>query len=265
MALAYEKPRGRLPTIEYVPLDELRIDDTYQRSIETKASQTLIGSIARGWDWDLFDVLKVSRRPDDSLFVVDGQHRLAAARLRDDISQLPCVLKRCAGPAEEAKLFTAANRGRKQMNRLDDFRAAAAAGDEVAATIERLIAAAGLTIARKTNPKGQAPGELAIVAPIRAALKARGENITGRALQLIGESFPDEVLINPAPLFNALLLILALTDVEYDDLFATLLTGTTADWSEWAKLSTVVGGQSRIAALRTTIISRHHARLKAAA
>lgn len=250
---AWAAPRGRQPSIEFVPIGELLVDDSYQRAIDTLASSKLIERIARGWDWDVFDVLKVSRRPDDLLFVIDGQHRLAAARLRGDIQQLPCVLKRCAGPTEEARLFIESNRGRKAMSRLDDFRAAVGAGNDEAALIERLAAKAGLTIARRASPKNQAPGELAIVAPIRKALHLRGEKVTGDALQLIGDAFPDETIVAAGPMFDALVDILALTEASFDGLFSTLLTGTTLDWSEWAGLSRVSGGKSRTIAMRAAI------------
>jgi hypothetical protein len=52
------------------------------------ASQALIRQIARHWDWDLCLPLVVSRRADGSLYVIDGQHRLAAARIRGDIDHL---------------------------------------------------------------------------------------------------------------------------------------------------------------------------------
>lgn len=252
----YPAARGRLPTIEWVPIDELLIDDSYQRSIDTRASTKLIETIAAEWDWDLFDVLKVSRRPDDTLFVVDGQHRRAAARLRGDITQLPCVLKRCAGPADEAKLFIAANRGRKAMSVLDDYRAAVGAGDEVATKIEEMVTAAGLKMARASSPKGLAPGEIAILAPIRGALKKRGEPVTAKALDLIGAAFPDEVLISASCLFGAPVEILALTEVGEDQLLATLLTGTTKDWEDWAALPALRGGTVRNRAMRAAIERR---------
>lgn len=253
MTTKFAQPAGRMPTIEWVPSQELLVDDSYQRSIETKASKSLIEGIARAWDWDLFDVLKVSRRPDDRLFVVDGQHRRAAALLRRDISQLPCVIKRCHGAAEEARLFTAANRGRKAMSRLDDYRAAVAAGDEQAVTIERLITSAGLKMARAASPKGQAPGEIAIIAPIRSALRLRGEAVVGKALTLIGEAFPDEELVATSSIFTALTDLLALTDADPDALFQTLLSGTTKDWEEWAKLPHLRGGKTRDRAMRAEI------------
>lgn len=258
-APAYAAPRGRQPSIEWVPIAELLIDESYQRTIDTLASKRLIARIAEEWDWDVLDVLKVSRRPDDRSFVVDGQHRRAAAALRGDITQLPCVIKRCGGATDEARLFIASNRGRKTMSVLDDFRAAVGAGDAEAMRIDQLVTSAGLTVSRAQRPKGQAPGELAIVAPIRRALKLRGEPVVRQALTLIGEAFPDETIAAPAPLFLALVDMLALTEVEYDPLFATLLTGTTLDWEEWAGLKKVHGGQSRVIAMRGAIEKRHQA------
>ncbi|WP_230770637.1 DUF6551 family protein [Sphingomonas sp. Leaf4] len=255
-AATFPRPRGRRPTIEWLPIDEMHVDDSYQRSIDTRASGKLIEQIAREWDWDLFDVLKVSIRPDDRRFVVDGQHRLAAARQRGDIDQLPCVLKRCAGAIEEAKLFIAANRGRKAMSVLDDYRAAVGAGDPLAVQIERMVTDAGLRMARASSPKGQAPGEIAIIAPIRGALKQRGEAVTAKALDLIGAAFPDEVLVSASCLFAALVDLLALTDAGEDALLHTLLKGTTKDWEQWAKLPTLRGGPVRNRAMRAAIESR---------
>lgn len=256
---SYALPRGRQPSIEWVPLGELRIDDSYQRSIETDASRKLIRAIAAEWDWDVFDVLKVSRRPDNSLFVIDGQHRRAAAELRGDITQLPCVLKRCAGPAEEARIFIASNRGRKRMSRIDDFRAALGAGDADALAIARLVDAAGLKIARHEQPAHVAPGELMIVGSLRTLFIKHGERALGQALTLIGEAFPDEVLVQPAAMLGAILALLAheRPAIDPDRLFQTLLTGTTQQWSDWANLRMLSGTQSKILALRALVRQRY--------
>ncbi len=242
-----------------MPITELEIDDSYQRSIETEASKKLIRMIASEWDWDVFDVLKVSRRPDDRLFVIDGQHRRAAAQQRGDIPQLPCVLKRCAGPAEEARIFIASNRGRKRMSRIDDFRAALGAGDIDAIAIERLVDAAGLKIARHEQSAHVAPGELLIVSSLRTMLTKHGENALGEALTLFGEAFPDEVLVAPAAMLGAIMALLAheRPAVDPDRLFRTLLTGTTQQWSEWAQIKFQPGGQSKIIALRDLIRKRY--------
>lgn len=255
--MPFPPPSGRLPTIEWVPIYELELDESYQRSIETGASRKLIAGIANRWDWDLLDVLKVSRRPDDRMFVIDGQHRKAAAVMRGDIPQLPCVLKRCDGPEEEARLFVAANRGRKAMSGLDDFRAAVGGGEVEATTIARLIDAAGLNIPRHYVAKSAPPGALPAVAGLRSILRKRGEDLLGTALSLIGEAFPDEVLVTPMPMVHALVALIAGGEVAHDRLFQTLLTGTTAEWADWAGLAGQRGGEDRVRVVREAIMARY--------
>lgn len=256
--MPFAKPRGRQPTIEWVPIDELEIDESYQRSIDTAKSQRLIRSIASNWDWDVFDVLKVSRRPDDRQFVIDGQHRRAAAKLRGDIAQLPCVLKRCADAAEEARLFWEANRGRKAMGRIDDFRAAIVAGDGDALAVERVIVAAGFSIARHEIQRRLAPGEIANVVGMRSLLRRFGEARLGEALTMMGEAFPDEVLVSPTAFAEAIAELLgSRPPIDPDALFQTLLGGTTADWAGWAGINAIPGGKSKVIALRNVI--RHRA------
>lgn len=246
-----------------MPIDELQIDESYQRSIETEASKKLIRAIASEWDWDVFDVLKVSRRPDDRLFVIDGQHRRAAAELRGDITQLPCVLKRCAGPEEEARIFIASNRGRKRMSRIDDFRAAIGAGDADAVTIARLVDAAGLRIARAQLSAAE-PGELANVAALRTLLRRHGADALGAGLTLMGEAFPDEPLLYPSAMLEAIIDLQRDRGIDADRLFETLLTATTTEWAEAAALKFQPGGQSKLIALRD-LIRRRYAGLAVAA
>lgn len=255
-AAPFNPTRGHMPTIEWLRVDELLVDDSYQRSIETAASERLITAIAKDWNWDLVDVLKVSRRPDDQLYVVDGQHRRAAAARRPDIPQLPCVVKRCGGSDEEARLFIAANRGRKAMSRFDDYRAALGAGDEEALTIDRMVRAAALSIATHSGARGVKPGELQILSPIKRALKAHGETIAGGALVLIGEAFPDEVIASGAALYDALVQLLA-EGFDQEALFTTLLAGTTEQWEQWAEIVGIrTGGKARTVRMRAAIAAR---------
>ena len=98
-AVKLRAQRGQRPSLEFRPIADLQIDESYQRSIDTGPSQSLVKRIARDWDWGLCQPLNVAKREDGSLWVIDGQHRLAAARDRGDIYDLPCVViaSRCAG------------------------------------------------------------------------------------------------------------------------------------------------------------------------
>jgi hypothetical protein len=94
--LTYPPPVGSQPTIEWVHLQRLSIDNAYQRSTDNETSCRLIAAIAEKFDWRLCAPLVVSRRADDTFTIIDGQHRWMAACRRDDISQLPCCVFRYA-------------------------------------------------------------------------------------------------------------------------------------------------------------------------
>jgi ParB-like nuclease family protein len=101
----YPPPVGSLPSIEWVHLNRLSIDSTYQRSTDNAASRRLIAGIAAKFDWRLCAPLVVSRRADDTLTIIDGQHRWMAVCRRDDIPQLPCCVFRYESTEEEARMF----------------------------------------------------------------------------------------------------------------------------------------------------------------
>jgi Holliday junction resolvase RusA-like endonuclease len=63
------------------PCRDLNVDHAYQRMAEEPSSKRLIRHIAENWDWRLCAPLTVSDRapPEPGLYVIDGQHRLAAA------------------------------------------------------------------------------------------------------------------------------------------------------------------------------------------
>ena len=200
---AYPPVRGTPPSIEWVSVAELVVDDEYQRSIDNETSQRLIASIAAHWDWRLCMPLAVSRRADGR-YVIDGQHRLAAARLRPDIPHLPCCIATYEGPADEAAMFVAANRARKAISRLDDFHAALVAGDEDAIEVNKIVEAAGLKVSRHTRSQAWRPGEVAFTSSIASVLGKHGEDLVLDALATMAEVFAGEVLSNGAPIFVGL-------------------------------------------------------------
>jgi hypothetical protein len=182
--------------IEWIPVGELSLEASYQRSVDNQASQRLIASIAAAFDWRLCAPLIVSRRADGTFVVIDGQHRTMAAKLRG-MDDLPCCVFTYENPADEAKFFIAANRSRKPMNRLDDFHAALSAGDNDAHQIRQLVTDAGLSIARNTASAAWKPGEIAFTASIASTLRKHGAAIAGRALTIVAERSPIRRLCIP--------------------------------------------------------------------
>lgn len=202
--LKVNPPLGLRPSLENCRIGDLRIDPSYQRSTENGSSLTLIRKIAMYWDWALFQPLAVARRDDGSLFVIDGQHRLEAARLRRDLYDIPCVVTASACVADEAASFVAMNAQRRALGALDLFKAACAAGDSTTRDVMKLIEAAGLSLAPHQNFVSWKPGMVSNIGGILQAHKRFGAKITSMALAVLAEAFAGQVLRYGGTLFGAI-------------------------------------------------------------
>ncbi|MCG7346602.1 DUF6551 family protein [Sphingomonas sp. ACRSK] len=191
-------------TPAFIPIEQLKVDDTYQRSIEGGASRKLIVKIAENWDWRLCLPLLVSRRPD-GMYVIDGQHRKEAADLRGDIQHLACVVFDFDDPKAEAELFVQANRSRRAMSTLDDFHAAVVAGDPKAVAANDVVTAAGLTVGRIQAWQYWKPGEVIFIKAIQRALNTHGKQLVGEALSMIARAFEGQTLVGVGAVFEGLI------------------------------------------------------------
>lgn len=252
--IGFRPPIGKMPSIEWVHTAELTVDQSYQRSIDNEGSRRLIASIAANFDWRLCAPLVVSRRPDGSKVIIDGQHRWAAAVRRGDLLQLPCCLFTYDNPEDEARMFIVANRARKPMNRLDDFHAALAAADEDAVEIQRLVTEAGLSMARNTSSTAWKAGEVAFTSSIAAALRRQGPAVVSAALTSIAEAYEGHPLTYGASIFGALTKLFANPPEGFDpdDLVPTLKRFDMATLGEIVR--GLSGGDSRAVAVHSAIL-----------
>jgi hypothetical protein len=131
-------------TFTNVPKVLLNVDAEYQR---LHVSNDRVLKIARYWSWIACGTLAVARRPDGSLWVMDGQHRLLAARKRQEIQELPCLVFGVADRADEAKGFLNTNTVRGPCSIFDRFNAMLLAGDETALAVRDMVAGTGYTVA----------------------------------------------------------------------------------------------------------------------
>lgn len=246
--LKVNPPVGLRPSLENCRIPDLNVDPSYQRSIDNGSSSALIRKIAVYWDWSLFHPLAVARRADESLWVVDGQHRLAAAKLRRDMYDLPCVVTRYASMADEAASFVAMNIQRRALNALDLFNAALAADDDSAIEIMGLLKAAGLTLARHTNHTAWKPRMLANIGGIRESHRRFGPAVTLAALRALAQGFDGQVLRYGGTIFGAIAYFLAdefKRSGEMDmGLFIDVLRG--ASQREWVSEIEAVKGREGI-------------------
>lgn len=131
-----------------VSLDELHIDESYQRSL-----QNHVKIIARDWNPTKCDPLKINFREDGNFYVWDGQHRLEAAKLRG-IKYLLCDITVGLTQSKEAELFGCQGIGIKKPDPYDIFKANVCAGEEVDTAIKNMCDEYDLLVNRNNKKAG---------------------------------------------------------------------------------------------------------------
>lgn len=266
--LKVNPPLGSPPTLEWRAVGELGIDPDYQRSILAGPSQTLIRRIAQFWDWGLCQPLAIARRADGSLKVVDGQHRLEAARLRRDIPHLPCVITAYATAGDEAAAFVALNQQRRPLTALDLFKAALAASDTEALAVMAAITDAGLTLAGSTNNQQMKRAAVGNIGGLLRIYRRNGEPVVRAALQVLAKAYPDEILRYAGSIFPGIAAVVAdelrlrsMPSEFIDDLVRLAASRSQIEWRKLFNASVgEAGGSQRDAAelvFRTMWRRRH--------
>jgi hypothetical protein len=136
--------RNEPGALMYVAKTSLRIDPTYQRALNEHRRKR----IAQAFNWAAFGVLVVAQREDGTMYVIDGQHRLAAVLSRSDVVNVPVVVFPMVGVKDEAIDFLITNKDRKPMRGIESFRAMLVAGDKDAVAVNDLVHACGREIGK---------------------------------------------------------------------------------------------------------------------
>lgn len=117
-----------------VPVDELVMDYDYQR-VETKT----VADLVRHWQDEKCAPLVVNYRPDkDKFYVIDGGHRLTAAK-RLHISLLPCKILIGKTKQEEARIFADQQKDVAVLTPYDRYKAALVAKDAMALKLQSIF------------------------------------------------------------------------------------------------------------------------------
>jgi hypothetical protein len=127
---------------------DLIIDHSYQRQPNTHKCQ----SYAAAWSWVACGSIIVAKR-SRQLFVIDGQHRVLAARRRTDIILLPCLVFETVSPIEEASNFLTANTNRRPIPTFDRYRALIVTGDPAALLVQDLCESVGRDVSASDSPR----------------------------------------------------------------------------------------------------------------
>ncbi|WP_411815753.1 DUF6551 family protein [Gordonia sp. SND2] len=136
------------PSATYVTaisVDELFADPEYQRDLDPNRAKAM----SVKWEPRLVGTLEVSDRGETSeprYAVINGQHRMAAARLLDPTMALPCTVHSGLTVQQEAALFWDIDRTTKKLSNWDRWYARRAAGDKDVASIEAVCTEFGYRV-----------------------------------------------------------------------------------------------------------------------
>lgn len=145
---------GKPGKFQMIHKDQLVIPvDSYQRESSGGDGDKKVLRIAANFSWVAFQVVSVVER-DGVFYALDAGHRLRAARKREDIQMLPCMIYDLDSIVDEAKAFDVTNSNRKPMSAVDRHRAHIVQGDDIARKAEKYAMDAGRVIGKKTGAGG---------------------------------------------------------------------------------------------------------------
>lgn len=161
---------GPAPMLQWIRVDQLVIDDDYQRPLG-RSNWKAIERIAANFLWSRFQPLLVAPIEGGRFAVIDGQHRAHAALLCG-ITEVPAVAVQ-VGVEEQSRAFAWVNSQTIKVTSLQVFKAARAAGEDWAVRASAAVTAAGCQL-MTYNKSGseKRPGELYCIVTVRRLIEA---------------------------------------------------------------------------------------------
>lgn len=207
--LAPTTPSTTGPIFEWVDPACLLVNETYQRDLSER-SVKLIRRIIEGWNWTKFKP-PVCSLGDHGLEVIDGQHTAIAAATHPHVAQIPVMIVETETVQDRASAFIGQNTTRLGITKMQLHRAAVAAGDEDALTIEQVCQRSGVRLLM-AKPHRWKVGDSVAVQAVGALIDRRGAMGARKVMELL-------VRADAAPVTQAGLkaVEMILFDPEYAD------------------------------------------------
>lgn len=181
---------GKKPKVVWLDLGLLEVDHRYQREI-TQDGRKHIGRILKDFNWNKYQPVVVTESGEGKYAVIDGQHRLEAAKKHPLIDSLPCYVIDAPDLAAQAEIFIAVNSDRRGLTGLNRVWAAVASGNVEAAAIAEACEKAGVTIPRNNPSGGLAPRTLIGAYILLRYIGKLGRAAVLDALALCAEAWPE--------------------------------------------------------------------------
>lgn len=196
---------GPRPTMKWLDLELLIVDPRYQRDTSSRRSQKSIERIVEGFTWRRFQPITVAPVADGKFAILDGQHRVIAARMHPAVSQVPCYIVEAPELRAQADTFVAVNADRVSVNQFHMHHAKVAANDPDALHLAEVCRKAGVAIPRYPIPENLIePKQTLAIGTIGNLLKQHGDAPVVFALGALAEAYADVGGQIRAPIIKAL-------------------------------------------------------------
>lgn len=128
-----------------LPLEYMKVDhQMYQRPV-----QSHVYTLAKNWKDDRCNPILVNYRGDGYFYIIDGQHRYEALKIKG-MDSVVCEILVGLTVKQEADLFVEQNVGTKKLSPYDTFKANVCRGEIIDSIINKLCCEYGINV-RKVN------------------------------------------------------------------------------------------------------------------
>jgi hypothetical protein len=232
---------GTKPRVVWLDLGLLTVDKTYQREVG-KAGITHINRILQAFNWNCYQPIVVSERDDGTYAVIDGQHRLEAAKKHPQIDSLPCYIIDAPDVAKQAEIFVAVNSRRIGLTSLQQFHAAVAAKQREAMEAFGVCRNAGVVIL-KTPPSYDIPPK-SVLSPntLLKMLRQVGRPAVATAIKLLADTHPETLNAFRSPTIAALCRVVADPKIDVAKVRAVLAATNLARFYDDTRNGRVTSG-----------------------
>lgn len=174
--------------LDWLPVAAMEVDPAYQRQIGKRGGK-MVRDLAAGWDWSRCGAIVVApAATGDGWAVIDGQHRMLAARAAG-IEELPCVITGEDFTPGQARAFLGVNDTRQRVTTGARHVAAVAAGDPDAVALQQVLNAAGVTVETRDGYR-PGPRSTSAVMRLRKYMQRHGAGVLEDALRLMVAAIP---------------------------------------------------------------------------
>lgn len=189
--LTAQMPPTGIPIFELVKPTDLFVDPSYQRNVGEKGLRQ-IRRIIEGFDWAKFKPPICAYSEHDGktvLKVLDGQHTAIAAASSPHVEIIPVMIVEAEDTVAQAKAFIGLNTDRLGVTNLQLHKAALAAADEDAQTLELVCSRANVKVMKTTNSfTGTGSRQTIAVRQIEGLVSRRGPKHAREILEVLANA-----------------------------------------------------------------------------